>query len=170
VIKQWRGLLVIVMLALAAIACMKQDPELLNEGQGTRDDPVTARQYAHTTTYDVRAMNAVRPMAVENTPAALDDTTQTEYMRVQYEIKCTLHSEEICNLNDVRAGIKLVGTDGVLYEPMSNIILDDQPLEGEILGGAVQTGWVVYQVPVEVVVTQAVAEYGQDQHVFFNLP
>jgi hypothetical protein len=161
------------MLAVSALACMQQNAEVLNKGQGTRDDPVAARQYAHTTTYDVRAMNVVRPMNVENTPAALDDNTQSEYMRVQFEIKCSRGTEEICNLDELRAGIKLVGTNGVLYEPLSDFVLDDEsepPLAGEILGGAEQSGWVVYQVPVGMSVPQAVAEFGQDQHVFFSLP
>jgi hypothetical protein len=118
-------------------------------------------------------MNVVRPMNVENTPAALDDNTQSEYMRVQFEIKCSRGTEEMCNLDDLRAGIKLVGTDGVLYEPLSDFVLDDeseQPLAGEILGGAKQSGWVVYQVPIGMSVPQAVAEFGQDQYVFFSLP
>jgi hypothetical protein len=161
---------VLVWLLAASLACMEQAPEHLNEGRGTRDDPVPARVYAKTTNYEVRAQNAVRPMAGA-TPTQ-DEEFPTEYLKVQFEIKCIRGTDEICDLNEIGPNLTVISDDGVIYEADMTATLPagDSPLDGEILGGAEQAGWLVYQVPTGIPVTLALAKYGQDQRIFFKLP
>lgn len=165
----WRGkgfiFLVLVMLGAASLACM-QTAAGLNEGKGTRQDPVPAREFAKTSNYEVRALSVVRPMEVKS------DSPGSEYMRVQFEIKCRKAEDAVCNLGDLRDDLKLVSSDGVLYDPVDGVALSqaDKPLEGEILGQATNAGWVVYEVPLGLEVTAGVAAYGQDQRTFFKLP
>lgn len=58
----------------------------------------------------------------------------------------------------------------MLFPPDYTLEIDDPVLEGEILGGAQKTGWLVYKVPVGLAVNEAVAQYGEDLRVFFRLP
>jgi hypothetical protein len=157
------------MLLAASVACMKQSAAVLNEGKGTRDDPVAARQYAKTDVYDVRVLSAVRPAQLP-TPAGQE--TEQEYMKVQFGVKCTKAEDEVCNLGELRSDFKVVSKDGILYDPALTVEAPngDNVLAGEILGGAEQTGWLIYQVPVGVTITEAVVGYGEDMRVFLRLP
>jgi hypothetical protein len=91
-------------------------------------------------------------------------------MKVQFEVRCTRGEEEICDLTELRDNIQLVGGEGVLFPPDYSLEIDDPLLEGEILGGGVKAGWLVYRVPHGLPVTEAVVEYGEDLRVFFAAP
>jgi len=164
-------LLVVVMLVTAGAACALNAPDRLNEGRGTRENPVPARVFAKTTQYDVRALSVLRPLPVETeTPSEEESDLGYEYMKVQFEVRCTRGEEEICDLTELRDNIQLVGGEGVLFPPDYSLEIDDPLLEGEILGGGVKAGWLVYRVPHGLPVTEAVVEYGEDLRVFFRLP
>jgi len=154
------------MLLLGALACSFQTPENLNEGRGTREKPVPAREYAKTTDYDVRAMSVVRPLAPDVQP---EDDPESEYLRVQYQIRCTKSESDVCQLASLGRNIQLVDASGILYPPIYNVELE-KPLQGEILGDAEQTGWLAYKLPRGVEICCAVSEYGDDMRVFFGLP
>lgn len=167
--RQKAILLVFMMLLAASVACMQQSPEALNEGKGTRDDPVLARQYAKTDVYDVRVLSAVRPVQI---PTPTDEDIEVEYMKVQFGVKCTKAAEDICNLDELRSNFKVVSEEGILYDPALTIEPSegDSILGGEILGEAEQAGWLIYEVPVGINVTEAVVGYGEDMRVFLKLP
>jgi hypothetical protein len=160
---------VAVLLLASSMACMQQSAEVLNEGKGTRDDPVAAMKYAKTDAYDVQILSAVRPAQI---PTPAGQKTDHEYMKVQFGVKCTRADDQVCNLDEFRVNFKVASEDGILYDPALEIDVPqgDNVLEGEILGGAEQTGWLLYQVPVGVPVTLAVVGYGDDLHVFLKLP
>ena len=158
--------LVIVMLLFASLACMRQT-DTLNQGRGTRDDPVTALQFARTRSYNIRGMNVTRPMTFDHrsTPKGY------EYIGVEYEVLCTRGSEEICDLDAIADGIKLVSSTGHLFSPVDNLPVDN-PLSGEILGNARKIGRVVYQTPINTAISTATVAFKSDSAdlVFFKLP
>jgi hypothetical protein len=156
--------LVVGMLALAVLACSFNSPSTLNEGQGTASDPVPLQKYARTSDYDIRALSVVRPIE----EGVSTDDSDLEYMRVQFQIRCTKDEDEICDLSELRRDIKLVDKNGIIYDPALTITVD-RMLEGQILGGAEKAGWQVYRVPEGLVVGRALAEYGQDHRVFFMI-
>lgn len=157
--------LVTVFLWLATVACSFNSPTTLNDGKGTSDEPVPVQTYARTSDYDVRALSVVRPVEELSLPPESD----MEYMRVQFQVRCTQGSDEVCDLTELRQDIKLVDNNGVIYEPQLNVGVDN-PLEGQILGDAEKAGWLVYAVPQGLEVHRALTEYGQDQRVFFLIP
>lgn len=160
----WPALLVGMLLVISGMACtVFSSPGALNEGQGTRDDPVAVHIYAKTIEFDVRALSVVW-MTQSDTDKDLSERT----LRVQLQVRCTKADDQICVLEDIGERIKMVDASGILYEPSSNT--DENPLEGEILGGAEKAGWLVYRIPRGVEIASLVAEYGQEQHVFFELP
>jgi len=165
------ALLVLALLLAASAACAFSAPDRLNEGKGTRSDPVPARKFAKTTQYDVRALSVVRPITPpDDALLETDDDLSSEYMKVQFEVRCTKDAEEICDLTALRDSFQVIGGKGVLFPPDYTFKLEDPILEGEILGGAQKTGWLVFKVPQGLPVTEAVAEYGDDLRVFFQLP
>jgi len=172
--RRWEMLpviLVAVMLLAAGTACALTAPDRLNEGRGTRENPVPARTFAKTTQYEIRALSVIRPVTTDTSSATdASDDRSMEFMKVQFEVLCTKDSEEICNLTELRDNFQLVGSNGVLFPPDYTLEIDDPLLEGEILGGAQKTGWLVYQVPAGLAVNEAVAQYGEDLRVFFRLP
>lgn len=157
-------------LLAAAAACAFNAPDRLNDGRGTRDNPVPARVFAKTPSYEVRALSVLRPLPVDEAEAPEGGTTGSEYMKVQFEVLCARDPEEICNLTELRDKFQLVGGEGVLFPPDYTLEIDDPLLEGEILGGAQKPGWLVYRVPNGLPVTEAVVEYGEELRVFFRLP
>ncbi|NLE50808.1 MAG: hypothetical protein GX613_05320 [Chloroflexi bacterium] len=164
-------LLVLTALLAAGAACALNSPDRLNEGRGTRDNPVPARVFAKTTQYDVRALSVLRPLPLETeTPSEEQTDLSYEYMKVQFEVRCTRDAEAICNLTELRDNFQLVGGEGVLFPPDYTLEIDDPLLEGEILGGGEKAGWLVYRVPHGLAVTEAVVQYGEDLRVFFRLP
>ncbi len=84
-------------------------------------------------------------------------------------MRCTKPDDEICVLEDIRRHVKLVDGSGILYEPEFSVE-GETPLEGEILGQAEKSGWVMYRMPYGVEVASLVVEYGDDQRLFFALP
>jgi len=164
-------LLALVMLLVAGAACAFNAPDRLNEGQGTRDKPVPARKFAKTPQYDVRALSVVRPVTVTSEGESGKNTDiASEYMKVQFEVRCNKDPEEICNLTELRDSLQVVGGSGVLFPPDYALEIEDPLLEGEILGGAQKTGWLVFKGPQGLSVTEALAQYGEDLRVFFRLP
>ena len=167
----WRGrlsmMLVFISVLATALACA-QSPAGLNQGRGTRDNPIAARSYAKTTSYEVRAQSVVRPVP----DLAPENDVEKEYMKVQFEIKCARDSDEVCDLAVLREQFRLVDEEGIIYEsdPTVELPARDDPLECEILGGAAKAGWMAFRVPVGVPVNTALAEYGEDQRIFFRLP
>lgn len=165
---------VVLMLLISGLACASENAKVLNEGKGTRDDPIAARTYAKASSFDVRALSVIYMSPTENpSPAPEETPTGVNTLKIQFEIKCTRGAEESCNLSELRNNLKLVSDDGIIYESIgdnSRLAESDQPLEGEILGGAEQAGWMLYEIPTGVTVRVAVAEFGEDQRVFFKLP
>ncbi len=157
--------LVVGLLALAVLACSFNSPTTLNNGRGSADNPVPLQRYARTSDYDVRALSVVRPMPEATSGADAD----WEYMRVQFQVRCTLSRDKVCNLSELRSQLKLVDVSGIIYDPKLSVTVDN-PLEGEILGDAEKAGWLVYAVPKGLQVTRAMAEYGQDHRLFFFIP
>ena len=157
---------VIAVLVLAILACSGTPASTLNEGKGTRNDPVLVGKYMVTTTYEIRAQ-AVSYVDTQE-PASDAD----EYRKVQFQIKCTKSADDICDLSEIRDSLKLVSTTGIIYDPVPGVKLppSDKPLQGEILGGAEQVGWLVYEIPIGVEVKLAMAEYDTDRRGFFVLP
>jgi len=156
----------LVSLLLATMACVLfASPAELNDGKGTRERPVPARQYAKTLDYGVTALNAVWPPQDKETSLA----AETIDLRVLFQIKCLMLADQVCQLDQIASHIKVVDGSGILYDPVFASDIGD-PLEGEVLGGATKAGWLVYQIPRGVQITLALAEYGQDQRVFFELP
>jgi hypothetical protein len=160
-------LLVMLLLLLAGAACTLFSAESLNDGKGTRENPVPARVYAKTTSYNVRALSVVWPQ-VDQADQPVDDM-QTISVRLQVEIQCERADDEICQLEEIGREIKLVDGTGALYDPVDTETVEE-PLTGEILGKAEKAGWLLYEVPRGIEIKSAVAEYEQDQRVFFNLP
>lgn len=156
-------LLVVLMLVASMTACSLNSPEMLNDGRGTRDNPIPARMYARTSQYDVRVLSVVMPQTEEATES------EKRPIRVQYQIHCTKSTEDVCRLQDIGRNIKLVDASGILYDPIFSRTVEE-PLEGEILGDAEQAGWLVYEIPNGIELAAAVSEYGDDQRVFFELP
>ena len=165
--RQSYPLLVIMLLMLASAACTLFSAESLNDGRGTRENPVPARTYAKTTSYNVRALSVVWPQKDEADQTV--DDMQMVPVRLQVEIQCGREDDEICQLEEIGQEIKLVDDTGALYEPILTETVDD-PLEGEILGDAAKAGWLSYEVPRGINISSAVAEYGEEQRVFFKLP
>lgn len=164
--KRWTALgTVLISLTLSTMACALISAEALNDGRGTREDPVPARVYAKTTDYEVRALSVVWPIANESASTDLQDAR----LRVQYQVRCGAADREVCRLAEITSNIKLVDATGILYDSMVDADLE-KPLDGEILGGAEKTGWLAYQVPRGVEICCAVALYDPDQSVFFDLP
>jgi len=152
-------------LALAVLACSFNSPTTLNDGRGSADKPVALQRYARTSNYDVRALSVVRPMP-EASPGPDADW---EYMRVQFQVRCTVSRDKVCDLSELRRQLKLVDVNGIIYDPKLSIPVGDS-LEGEILGDAEKAGWLAYAVPKGLRVTRAMAEYGQDHRLFFTIP
>jgi hypothetical protein len=157
--------LVMLLLVLATMACVLSSADMLNDGKGTRKNPVPPRTYAHTFDYDVRALSAVWEEQNDSQVSSAQDMR----LRVQFQIRCNKAEDEICQLVDIRQHIKLVDTSGIIYEPVFSLNIDD-PLEGEILGGGEKAGWLIYQIPQGAEISASIAEYGQEQGVFFQLP
>jgi hypothetical protein len=157
--------LVMLTLVLAATACVLSAPETLNDGKGTRENPVPPRTYAHTINYDVRALSVVWEQQNDSQVSDSEDAQ----LSVQFQIHCNQAEDKVCRLADIRGDIKLVDASGILYEPVFSSDVDD-PLEGEVLGNGEKAGWLVYQIPQGVEILAAMAEYGQEQRVFFQLP
>lgn len=157
--------LVIAALVFSTVACALSSPETLNDGKGTRENPVPPRTYALTSNYAVRALSVVRDThnGDQSSPA------EHEQIRVQFQIRCEEQEDEVCQLKDIRGHIRLVDANGIVYEPLWSADVD-KPLEGEILGSGEKTGWLAYELPRGVDVMFAVADYGEDQRVFFQLP
>jgi hypothetical protein len=157
---------VIAALVLAILACSGTPASTMNEGKGTRNDPVPAGKYMITNKYDVRAQ-AVSYVDTQDPPSETD-----EYRKVQFQIKCTKSPDDICDLSEIRDSLKLVSTTGIIYDSVPGVTLppSDKPLQGEILGGAEQVGWLVYEIPIGVEVKLAMAEYDTDRRGFFSLP
>jgi len=157
----------LIMLVLASLACMQASAGALNEGQGTRDNPIAPRKFARTGDYEIRALSTIRPVTADNYTAP----EGFEFMKVQFEVKCTKSEAEICDLTDLQNNIKVVSNTGILYtaDPETQL---DKPLAGEILGGAADAGWLTYVVPVGMTIDQALAQYGMDgaNLIFFKLP
>lgn len=164
-IRHRRLALVVGFLALAVLACSFNSPTTLNNGRGSVDKPVPLQRYARTSDYDVRALSVVRPMP-EADPGPEADW---EYMRVQFQIRCTLGKEKVCNLTELRSQLKLVDDGGIIYDPELSVPVEN-PLEGEILGNAEKAGWLAYAVPKGLQVARGMAEYGQDHRLFFFIP
>lgn len=158
--------LVVGMLVFSSVACMRQ-MDTLNQGKGTRDDPVTALQFAKTMNYDIRGTSVERGADIPGEMPASDHT----FMRVEFEVICTKDSEQICDLENIAEDVKLVNTMGRLYPPRLDVA-QDSPLSGEILGKARYTGWLVYEVPESSTIQVAVVPFSADGEdlVFFNLP
>lgn len=158
--------LVVSLLVMASMACMRQT-DTLNQGRGTRDDPVTALQFARTLNYSIRGMSVSRPYDVPRRTAR----ENYEFVGVEFEILCTRDDEEICDLDEIATEIRLVSDAGHLFTPRLNLTLDN-PLEGQILGNSRKVGWVVFEVPITMPVktgTVAFASEAEDL-VFFSLP
>lgn len=159
------------MLLISGLACASESATTLNEGKGTRADPVVARKFAKASSFDVRALSVIHLSS--STPTPEETPAGIEVIKVQFEIKCTRGSDEICDLGELRNNLKLVSEDGIIYEAAldgDGLAESDQPLKGEILGGAQQAGWMVYAIPAGVEVKLALAEFGEDELVFFKLP
>ncbi|NDJ78551.1 MAG: DUF4352 domain-containing protein [Chloroflexi bacterium] len=157
--------MVLIGVALSTIACALSSPETLNDGKGTRENPVPPRTYARTVNYDVRALNVVWEQQNESTSSESLEIP----LRVQYQIRCTKDEGDVCQLEDIHPNLKLVDTNGIVYESVFLADLE-KPLQGEVLGDGEKVGWIAYRVPRGVEITAAVAEYGAEQHVFFELP
>lgn len=158
--------LVLIVLVLSTGACMLSSPESLNDGKGTRENPVPPRTYAHTTDeYDVRALNVVW----EQENGDQENTSEEVRLRVQFQIHCTEDANKVCNIEDIKPNIKLADASGILYEPIFPSSIKD-PLGGEVLGDGEKAGWLEYRIPRGVEIIAAVAKYGQEQYVFFQLP
>jgi hypothetical protein len=159
-------LLALICLLLATMACVLiSAPEELNDGKGTRERPVPARQYAKTLDYEVVALNVEWPQQDKQTSLS----SETVDLRILLQIKCLKLADQVCQLDEIASHIKAVDGSGMLYDPVFAPDIET-PLEGEVLGGATKAGWLVYQIPQGVQVRLALAEYGQDQRVFFQLP
>lgn len=158
--------LIVMLLVLASAACVLSSPEVLNDGKGTRDNPIPPKTYAHTLAYDVGAMAAVWEQQDDSPASASEDV---QLLRVQFQVHCNENEDQVCQLEDIRRDLKLVDASGILYEPVFSLEIE-KPLEGEILGGAEKTGWLAFQIPRGVEVVAAIAEYGEDQRVFMRLP
>jgi hypothetical protein len=164
--KRWNAFgLVLISLTLSAMACALISAEALNDGKGTREDPVPARVYARTTDYEVRALSVV--WSNPNDSSSTDP--QNASMRVQFQIRCDAADREVCPLAEIAGNIKLVDAAGILYDSVLDGDLE-KPLEGEILGEAEKTGWLAYQVPRGVEICCVVALYDPELSVFFDLP
>lgn len=160
-------LLVLALLALSTLACsILTSPEALNDGKGSRENPVPLKEYAKTLDFDVRALTAVW---INRGGSESDEDPQEQSIRIQLQVRCTKQDDEVCVLEDIRGHVKLVDGSGILYEP-GFAIENETPLEGEILGGAEKSGWVMYRMPYGVEVDSLVVEYGDDQRLFFELP
>ena len=157
--------LVVLLLGFATMACVLSSPDTLNDGKGTRDNPVPSRTYAHTIDYDVRALSVVW----EQQNGSQASNSQDAQLSVQFQIRCNEAEDEVCRLEEIGRDIRLVDASGILYEPVFSLAIDD-PLEGEILGDGEKAGWLAYQLPRGVEILAAVAEYGEEQRVFFQLP
>lgn len=157
---------VIAVLVLAILACSGTPASTLNDGKGTRNDPVPVGKYMVTTNYEIRAQ-AVTYMDTEQPTNEAD-----EYRKVQFQIKCRKSPDDICDLGEIRDNLKLVSTTGIIFDPVYNVTLppSDRPFQGQILGDAEQVGWLVYQTPKGLEVTLAMAEYDPDRRGFFALP
>lgn len=158
--------LVLMLLTLASAACALSSPEALNDGKGTRKNPIPPQTYAHTPDYDVRALGVVWEQPEHSQPV---DSQDTQHLRVQFQIRCDKPEDAICQIEEIRQGIQLVDASGILYDPVFSATIENL-LEGEILGDGEKAGWLAFQVPRGVELVSAVAEYGDDQHVFFQLP
>lgn len=169
--KQPALVMVVAALLLAILACSGTPASSLNEGRGTRNDPVPARRYTRTTEYEVRVLTVVRP-SPPDAEATAEPSELTHRYHVQFQVKCRKPPDDICDLDAISDQLKLVSSDGIIYEPMTNPPLEesDTELEGRILGGAEKTGWMVYEAPTGVELSLAMAEYGQDRRAFFRLP
>lgn len=165
---------VVLMLLASGLACASESATVLNEGKGTREDPIAARKYAKAASFEVRALSVIYETLTEDaTPAPQETPAGVDTLKVQFEIKCTRGPDEICDLGEMRNNLKLVSSDGIIYEPIlddAGLEESDRPLQGEILGGAQQAGWMAYQIPTGIQVTLALAEFGEGERVFFKLP
>jgi hypothetical protein len=160
-------LLVLTLLALSTLACsILSSPEALNDGKGSRENPVPLKEYAKTIDFDVRALSAVW---INRGGNESEEDPQEQSIRIQLQVRCTKQDDEVCVLEDIRDHVKLVDGSGILYEP-GFAVGDEKPLEGEILGEAEKSGWVMYRMPYGVEVASLVVEYGEDQRLFFELP
>jgi hypothetical protein len=157
--------LVMLMLALATTACAITSPQTLNDGRGTRENPVPTGMYAHTTNYDVMAIGVLRKPQNDNQSTSQD----TQTLQVQFQVRCNEPEDQVCQLDQIGQKLRLLDANGVLYDSVYSSDLRE-PLAGEILGGAKTTGWLAFQVPSGVNITAAIAEYGQDQYVVFMIP
>ncbi len=172
--SKFRPLFVILVLSISALACFQQSRAELNNGKGARDNPVAPRKYAVTPDFSIAALSVVRrPITAgdiaEPTQEAEPDDLHLEYLKVQFQVKCNLAEEKICNLDEIRPHIQLVSDTGILFDSIETEN-NDPLLGGEILGGAEKTGWLIFKVPVGMVVTTAVARYEDGEMVFFGLP
>jgi hypothetical protein len=159
--------LVMLFLALATTACMITSPQTLNDGRGTRENPVPTGLYAHTTNYDVKAIGVLWEQQNDSQSTSSQDTTQP--LQVQFQIRCNEPEDTVCQLDQIGQKLKLLDVDGVLYDSVYSANLKE-PLTGEILGGAEKTGWLAFQIPSGADITAAVAEYGEQQYVVFLIP
>jgi hypothetical protein len=153
-------------LVLAATACVfMSSPAELNDGRGTRQQPIPKGIYAKTLDYEVTVLSVDSPQQDKDSSGSSQSLT----LRVQFQVRCLKQADQVCQLQEIARHLKLVDEGGILYDPVFVPEIED-PLEGEILGDAVKAGWLVYQIPHGVSITLALAEYGQDQRVFFQLP
>ncbi|WP_119068692.1 hypothetical protein [Aggregatilinea lenta] len=157
---------VIAALVLAILACSGTPASTLNEGKGTRNDPVPVGKYMVTTNYEVRAQ-AVSHVDTEEPSSETD-----EYRKVQFLIKCRKSPDDVCDLDQIRENLKLVSVTGIIFDPVPNVDLppSDKPLGGDILGEAEKAGWLVYEIPIGLDITLGMAEYETDRRGFFVLP
>jgi hypothetical protein len=164
--RHWASFVVVMLLGLSTLSCaVFSSPGTLNDGKGTREDPVPMQVYAKTIDFDVRALSVVW---MDQEAAGKSEPSDQRPLRIEIQVRCTKLNDETCDLKNIAQHIKLVDESGILYEPIFSIQLE-QPLEGEVLGGAEKAGWLAYQIPRGVDVSSMVAEYGEEQLVFFNL-
>ncbi|HEX3053690.1 MAG TPA: hypothetical protein VHP83_23730 [Aggregatilineaceae bacterium] len=173
-LSRFRPHLVILLLSIAALACFQQSRSEMNNGKGARDNPVSPRKYAVTSDFSIAALSVVRrPITAseisEATQEASPDDLQFEYLKVQFQVKCNLADEKICDLSEIGTHVQLVSDTGILINP-TDMENSDSPLAGEILGDAEKTGWLIFKVPIGMVVTTAVVRYDDGEMLFFALP